>query len=78
MIGRTSSVIKRAAIPLQQKRKLYFALPVIIVPAIGAFAAITFWQVYKKRQAEEEALRKGNSPQKEISGDKVKDGESSN
>jgi hypothetical protein len=42
---------------LQQNRQLYFALPLLIIPAMGTFVGITFWQVYKKRQAEELALK---------------------
>jgi hypothetical protein len=37
----------------QQKRGLYFAIPVLVPAAICAFVGITFWQVYKKRQLEE-------------------------
>ncbi len=38
---------------LHQKRPLYFAVPVLLPLAVGAFVGITIYQVYKKRQAEE-------------------------
>jgi len=43
----------------QQKRGLYFALPVLLPAAVATFVGITFWQVYKRRQAEEQAAEKG-------------------
>jgi hypothetical protein len=56
-----------------QKRSLYFALPVIIVPAIGIFFGITIWQVYKKRQAENNSLiAKNNARSDNPSGDSEK------
>jgi len=39
---------------MQPKRSLYFAIPVLIPIAVGAFVGITFYQVYKKRQAGEQ------------------------
>jgi hypothetical protein len=78
---RTSTVIRKNAILLHksgiqgerkgnmqrnQKRGLYFALPVIVVPAIAIFVGITFWQVYSKRQKEEELVkRRGTTPSEE-------------
>lgn len=45
----------------QQKRDLYFALPVLLPAAVAAFVGITFWQVYKKRELEEKQAR-GEAP----------------
>ena len=38
---------------IHQKRPIYFAVPVLLPLAVGAFVGITIYQVYKKRQAEE-------------------------
>jgi hypothetical protein len=55
-----------------QKRSLYFALPVVIIPAIGIFFGITIWQVYKKRQAENSLTVKNNERRENASSDSAK------
>ena len=46
----------------QQKRGVFhLALPVFIVPAVATFAAVTLWQVAKKRRLEEQAAKDGKT-----------------
>jgi hypothetical protein len=71
--GRPNVGVCRQQLQLhQQKRSLYFALPVLLPAALATFVGITFWQVYKRRQAEEEAAKKGvalKEPEKEKNDD---------
>jgi hypothetical protein len=56
LANRASSRGGGGSSPLQQqpRRPLYFAIPVLLPIAVGAFVGITFYQVYKKRQAGEQ------------------------